>query len=145
MTYKTDDEQLSKEPALKIKAKVHKKRAKPFERGGARKRAGGGSRRGVVWIDSPGWTRLKRAAECHSYHVAKLDLCDHKDLGRPANRPRTFAVFSLERPVRDLNDAFTATCRSHAERAEWKWLEHVIMKKKDLVRYIAYVRYESPV
>lgn len=48
MTYKTDDEQLSKEPALKIKAKVHKKRAKPFERGGGRASAraagrGGGS------------------------------------------------------------------------------------------------------
>lgn len=147
ITYKTAAEQAAKErekrlaPANKKKAKVHKKKSAPPHK--KKSPPPPGARQRVVWCDSPGWTRLKRAASIAGYYVAKIDVCDHKDLGRPANRPRTFAVFSLERPVRDLHDAFTATCRSHRANDTWNWLEEVIMKKRDLVRYVAYVRYAT--
>ena len=85
--------------------------------------------------------RLQKAAAQAGYCVAKLNVCDNKNLKRPANRPRTFAVLSLQRPLRDINVAFDEACRRAAARAEWKWLGGVFQKKTELVRWVAYVCY----
>ena len=152
--YKTPAEQLAKErqerldaaankrakAAPKCKKKVHKKSSQRVVKG-ARARAPTGGRKRATWSDTPGWLRLQKAAAHAGYYVAKLDVCDQKNLGRPANRPRTFAVFSLQRPLRDINVAFDETCRRAAARAKWNWLGGVFQKKTALVRCVAYVCY----
>ena len=152
--YKTGAEKLAKErqerlddaalkrakAAPKSKKKVHKKGSQRVVKGG-RARAPTGGRKRATWSDTPGRMRLQKAAAHAGYYVAKLDVCVQKNLGRPANRPRTFAVFSLQRPLRDINVAFDESCRRAAARAEWKWLGGVFQKKTELVRWVAYVCY----
>lgn len=136
-----DDAALKRAKAApKSKKKVHKKGSQRVVKGG-RARAPTGGRKRATWSDTPGWMRLQKAAAQAGYCVAKLDVCDNKNLERPANRPRTFAVLSLQRPLRDINVAFDEACRRAAARAEWKWLGGVFQKKTDLVRCVAYVCY----
>jgi hypothetical protein len=72
----------------------------------------------------------------NGYHVFKVQLCDAKDLGRPANRIRAFGIMSRVAPAVQIDVAFAAAMDRAKAAAAWGWLEDVFVTLEDLARYL---------